>query len=108
MNAQALQRVVVRMLYDPALVDAVYGGAPVEGLDAPGRAHLIRVDRRAWATDPYRRSRSLKALIEEMPVSAALAGIGSLATATVSLTQQQRTETAGAIGGGAAGGSALP
>ena len=47
MNPQALQRVVVRMLYDPTLVEAVYAGSPVAGLDAPGRAHLCRVDRRA-------------------------------------------------------------
>ena len=78
MNPQALQRVVVRMLYDPKLVEAVYSNAPVPGLDDEGRNHLMCIDRRAWATDPYRRSRTLQALIEELPVSAALAGIHRL------------------------------
>jgi hypothetical protein len=78
MNPRALQRVVVRMLYDPALLEAVYSGAPVADLDAEGRAHLTRVDRRAWGTDPYRRTRTLQALIEELPVSAAVAGIDTL------------------------------
>ena len=66
------------MLYDPALVSAVYEGAHVPGLEASERAHLLRVDRRAWGTDPYRRSRTLQALIEELPVSAAIAGVESL------------------------------
>ena len=78
MNPQALQRVVVRMLYDPGLVEAVHAGTPVEGLDDAGRAHLVRIDRRAWATDAYRRSRTLQALIEELPVSSARAGIDQL------------------------------
>lgn len=78
MSARSLQRVVVRMLYDPALVAAVYEGAHVPGLEASERAHLLRVDRRAWGTDPYRRSRTLQALIEELPVSVAIAGVETL------------------------------
>ena len=66
------------MLYDPNLVDAVYSDIPVAGLSPDGRHHLKQVDRRAWDTDPYRRSRTLQALIEELPVSAALAGIPQL------------------------------
>ena len=65
---------MVRLLWDPALVDRVYAGAPVPGLDAEGRAHLTRVDRRAWGTDPYRRARTLQALIEEYPCSVAEIG----------------------------------
>lgn len=78
MNAPDLQRVVVRMLYDPALVERIYGGAPVEGLDPASRALLTRVDRRAWATDPYRRARTLQALLEEYPASAAEVGVPGL------------------------------
>ncbi|MES2641826.1 MAG: hypothetical protein V4850_20205 [Myxococcota bacterium] len=78
MTPPDLQRVVVRMLYDPALVERIYGGAPVEGLDPAARAHLTRVDRRAWATDPYRRARTLQALLEEFPASAAEVGVSGL------------------------------
>jgi hypothetical protein len=73
-----LQRVVVRMLYDPALVEAIYGAVRVEGLDAEARALLTRVDRRAWGTDPYRRARTLQALLEEYPASAAEVGVAGL------------------------------
>ena len=78
MNPQDLQRLVVRMHYDPKLVDAVYEDRPISGLTQEGRQHLKKVDQRAWGTDPYRRSRTLQALIEELPVSSALAGIDSL------------------------------
>lgn len=76
--SQQLQRLIVRMLYDPGLVAAVYEGAPVPGLDEAGRELLRAPDRRAWGTDPYRRSRSLAALLEEYPASAALAGVERL------------------------------
>jgi hypothetical protein len=76
----ALQRLVVRCLYDPALVDRVYSGAPVPGLDAEARGHITRVDRRAWGTDPYRRARTLHALLDEFPASAAGLGIAGLDT----------------------------
>jgi hypothetical protein len=69
---------VVRMSFDPALVAKVYGAEPVAGLDEAGRAMLTKPDRRAWATDPYRRTRSLTALLEEFPASAAQAGVQSL------------------------------
>ena len=39
---------------------------------------LTQPDRRAWATDPYRRPRALTALLEEFPASAAQAGVGKL------------------------------
>jgi hypothetical protein len=78
MSPQALQRMVVRMLFDPALVEQVYSDAPVDGLSAEGRAMLTQPDRRAWATDPYRRPRALTALLEEFPASAAQAGVGKL------------------------------
>ncbi len=78
MSPQALQKMVVRMLFDPTLVDQVYDNAPVEGLDELGRAMLTQPDRRAWGTDPYRRPRALTALLEEFPASAAQAGVSRL------------------------------
>ncbi len=76
MSHTALQRVLVRMLYDPALVRAVYrdAEAALAGVDlSPAeRSWLTEADPRAYGTDPWRRARSLKALIEEFPVSAAL------------------------------------
>jgi hypothetical protein len=77
-NPAALQRVAVRMHFDPALVEQVYGGGPVEGLCDRGRTLLRRADRRAWATDPYRRSRLLHALLQAYPVSGLVAGLGRL------------------------------
>lgn len=80
MTPQAIQRFVVRMLWDPTLVERVYGGAVVEGLDAAGRALLTAVDRRAWDTDPYRRARTLQSLVEEYPCSVAEIGVAGLET----------------------------
>lgn len=78
MSARALQRVVVRMLYDPALVDAVYAGeaalADVE-LTPAERAWLRAPDRRRWAVDPLRRTRGLQALLEAFPVAGAEAAV---------------------------------
>ncbi|MFN7147137.1 MAG: hypothetical protein ACK4YP_25435, partial [Myxococcota bacterium] len=78
MTPQAIQRFVVRMLWDPTLVERVYGGGAVDGLDAAGRSLLTAVDRRAWDTDPYRRARTLQALIEEYPCSVAEIGVAGL------------------------------
>jgi len=78
MSPQALQRFVVRMLFDPTLVDQVYDHTDIPGLDADSRALLIRPDRRAWGTDPYRRTRALTALLEEFPASAGQAGVAKL------------------------------
>ena len=78
MSARALQRLVVRLLHDPALVEAIYGGAAIPEITEEERALLLALDRRAWGTDPHRRSRVLAALVEEFPASAALVGIGEL------------------------------
>lgn len=76
MSYATLQRVVVRMLYDPALVAAVYRGDrdALGSLDltAPERRWLVAQDPRAYATDPHRRGRTLTALLEELPVASAL------------------------------------
>ncbi len=76
--SRSLQRVIVRMLYDPPFVERVYGGEPLPELSPRERALLVAVDRRAWGTDPLRRARTLTALLEEFPASAALAGVERL------------------------------
>lgn len=67
MSAQALQRVVVRMLHDPDVERACAGAE----LSATERGWIEAVDPRRWRADPLRRYRVLQALIEEYPVSAA-------------------------------------
>lgn len=75
MNPRALQQAIVRMMYDPAFLAAVHGARPVPGLGEAERALLRRVDRRAFATDPFRRARAVQALVEEFPASAAAIGL---------------------------------
>jgi hypothetical protein len=76
LSSIALQRIVVRMLYDPALVAAVQVDAARALADCElseeEREWFRAADRRAFALDPYRRSRSLHALLEEYPVASAL------------------------------------
>ena len=76
MSHHAAERLMVRMMYDPALA------ARVQTDDAPLRAAglsereigwLRAVDQRAWRHDPARRRRTLRALIEEMKASSAIA-----------------------------------
>lgn len=77
MSAKHLQRVVVRMLHDPALVEAVYADPERALADVPltaaERRWLVAPDRRRWAADPMRRTRALRALLEEYPTAGALA-----------------------------------
>lgn len=77
MSHIALQRVMVRMLYDPRFASRVLrdpeNELPGEGLTAEERGWLLRPDPRAWRTDPERPLRSLTALLQEYPASAALA-----------------------------------
>jgi len=77
MSHVALQRVAVRMLFDPAFAAAVYA-APERALaeadvSAAERRWLVAADRRAWRTDPYRRARALAALLDEYAAATALA-----------------------------------
>ncbi len=72
----ALQRVVIRMLFDPQFTAAVYDDsqAALVGLelnDALVR-QLVENDRRLWNADRMRRRRSLKVLLEEFKVSTTL------------------------------------
>ncbi len=83
MSYTALQRVVVRMLFDPPFIARVYADPEraLTGVDlSPAeRRWLVTPDRRAYGVDVYRRSRALAELLREFPVSAALiirAGLG--------------------------------
>ena len=85
MSAIHLQRVSVRMLYDPAFVHAVYEHTEVAladiELSAEERECLLATDRRVWSADAMRRRRSLKALLDEFKVSSAIA-VARFATST--------------------------
>ena len=73
--SQALQRVVVRLLHDPAFVARVYEGQAVPELSDLELGWVRTTDRRTWGVDRFRRSRLLQALLEEFPVSGALRSI---------------------------------
>jgi hypothetical protein len=76
-SATLLQRVVVRMLFDPVFCDRVYADPLVTlqdiELTSEERQWLVTPDRRAYGVDVHRRSRALTGLLEEYPVAAALA-----------------------------------
>jgi hypothetical protein len=76
MSHHAAERMLVRLMYDPQLA------ARVQTDDAPLRAAglgdreigwLRAVDPRAWRHDPARRRRTLRALVEELRASSAIA-----------------------------------
>jgi hypothetical protein len=73
----AVQRVVVRLLFDPVFVAAVYEDPKraLDGLDLDPAltAQLLRNDRRLWNADRLRRSRALKILLDEFKVASTLA-----------------------------------
>lgn len=75
MNPRAIQRAVLRMLYDPGFVAAIHGARALPGLSEAERALLRRVDPRAFATDPLRQARAVQAIVEEFPCSAAALGL---------------------------------
>jgi hypothetical protein len=72
----AIQRVVVRLLFDPDFVERVYAdpGRALDGLelDPDLVGQLLRNDRRLWNADRLRRSRSLRILMEEFKVTSTL------------------------------------
>jgi hypothetical protein len=77
MSHTALRRVMVRLLHDPALVDALHADpartlADVD-LTAAERGWLVATPRAAWATDPERPARVLAGLRDEYPVATTLA-----------------------------------
>ncbi len=73
MSHTALQRVIVRMLYDPQFVTQIFNDPATaltnEHLSADERSWLVQSDRRAFRVDTLRRARTLTALVEEYPVS---------------------------------------
>jgi hypothetical protein len=77
MSHRGLQQALVIALHDPGFVAAMHAD-PAEALGALAltpaeREQLLAVDRRAFATDPLRARRVLKALVEELKVSTTLA-----------------------------------
>jgi len=72
----ALQRVVVRLLFDPAFVERVYAQpeTALAGLEVDRDLvkQLLTNDRRLWNADRLRRSRSLKILMDEFKVTSTL------------------------------------
>jgi hypothetical protein len=73
MSYHALQKLMVRMLFDEDFVEEVYAmpERALAGLDLTEaeRWHLLGVDRRAWRHDPLRRRRTLRTLFEEFKIS---------------------------------------
>ncbi len=80
MSFLTVERFVVRLLHDPALLDEIrHNPERVLGLDtlnAEELGWLYNTDERALRADPHRPARALQALLEEFPVSAALAAPG--------------------------------
>ncbi len=76
-SVAAVQQAMARMLFDAGFVAAVHAG-PVDGLTEAERSLLLQVDRRAWGTDRYRRSRGVQALLEEYPVTASILGVSAV------------------------------
>ena len=76
MSHRTLERVFVRMLFDPAFVDAVYADAAdaLAGLDlTPAEvANIVETDRRSWGHDPLRRLRTLRTLFDEFKASSTM------------------------------------
>ena len=76
MKHHAAERMMVRMMYDPAFAERVQtDDAPLRaaGLGEREMGWLRKIDRRAWRHDPARRRRTLRALVEEMKASSAIA-----------------------------------
>lgn len=77
MSHRALSHLMVRMLYDPELVEAVYAdpdrALADAGLDTRERGWLLATDPRAWSTDAHRRDRALTSLFDEYPSACAVA-----------------------------------
>ncbi len=72
MTHQALHRVTVRMLFDPAFAASVYAGAEVPGLGTEELGWLRAVDPRAWSVDAVRPERALRGLFDEYKGSTTL------------------------------------
>ena len=77
MSAVALQRVVVRMMYDATFRQRVYADPQRALRDVPltpqERQWLVTPKSSAYGADAYRSGRALSGLLEEFPVAGALA-----------------------------------
>jgi hypothetical protein len=77
LSHHVLQRVVVRLLFDPEFVERVYADPDLalQGLDlsADERRLVVAPDRRAYGTDATRRSRALTELVRGFPTASAVA-----------------------------------
>src|SRR5262245_14962166 len=76
MNVHDIERVVVRMMYDPAFAETARQEAtPLRALGLSDReiGWLRKVDPRAWRHDPARRRRTLRSLVEELRAASAIA-----------------------------------
>jgi hypothetical protein len=77
MSHHALQRALVVALHDPAFVAEMHADPEAAlgpfGLEPDERAQLLAVDRRAFAVDRLRPRRVLKAIVEELKASMAIA-----------------------------------
>lgn len=76
MSHVAVQRVMVRMLFDRGYAERVLTAPKAalegEGISEQERAWLLRPDARAWRADAGRPRRALSALLQEYPTSFAL------------------------------------
>lgn len=76
MSHRALERVFVRMLFDPAFVASVHDDPlqALDGLDLTDAEieNLVATDRRAWGHDPLRRLRTLRTLVDEFKASSTM------------------------------------
>jgi hypothetical protein len=103
MSHLALRRVVIRLLHDPTLVEALHGDPSAigdAGLSAAERAWLVAVPRAAWRTDAGRPGRVLAALVDEFPASVALAPAkadGFFGSAAFHIAVQERGSLAAAF-----------
>ena len=89
MSDLELQRTAVRMLHDPSFVAAVYADPERAlaglALSPAERAQLTRADVRAWQVDPHRKTRVLRAIIDEY--FATVATLWTTPSATVAASQ---------------------
>jgi hypothetical protein len=70
-----VQRTIVLLTFDPRVVAALHAHRGLPWLRDDEAALLLRVDARAFRTDPLREARLFAALLEELPVSCAIAGV---------------------------------
>ena len=78
LDPRRVQQALVSMLLDPDYAARVRGKGSVPELSPRERALLRAVDPRALATDPHRRARAVHALVDELPVSAAVLGLSQV------------------------------